>query len=70
MNYNYELRRRKETTMRTRFVILAVILSFVPITWLAFNAEKVMRKVKIKEQRQARREALDREYGIDREKME
>ena len=68
-NYNFELRRKNEEKMRHKLIALGVALSFVPIFMLATNAEKTFKKTGVKEVSSQRRERLDKEHGIDREKM-
>ena len=68
-NYNYELRRSNEEKYRFKFIKWMIVFSFVPIGYLLLNAEYTFRKLKVKEQSSQRRERLDKEFGVDRDKM-
>jgi hypothetical protein len=68
-NFNFELRRTNEEKTRFKFVKWMVVFSFIPIGYVLLNAEYTLRKTRVKELSSQRRERLDKEYGVDREKM-
>ena len=69
VNYNYEMRRVNEEKNRHRLIKFLVALSAVPIGTFLYNAEETFKKSQLKQRSSFRRERLDREHGIDRDKM-
>jgi hypothetical protein len=69
VNFNYEMRRINEEKNRYRLIKFLVVLSALPIGAFLYKAEENFKKSQIKQRSSIRRERLDREHGIDREKM-
>lgn len=68
-NFNYEMRRAREETNRFKFIKWLIVMSFAPIGYVLLNAEYTFRKTRVKELSSERRKRLDKEYGVDRDKM-
>jgi len=68
-NFNFELRRSNEETNRFRFKKWVIIMSFAPVGWFLLNAENAFKKAAVKEISSKRRVRLDKEFGVDRDKM-
>lgn len=68
-NYNFELRRSNEERNRYRFIKWMILMSFAPVGYFLLNAENAFKKAAVKEISSKRRERLDKEYGVDRDKM-
>ena len=68
-NINYEMRRAREEKNRFKFIKWLIVMSFAPIGYVLLNAEYTFRKTRVKELSSERRQRLDKEYGVDRDKM-
>lgn len=66
-NYNYKLRQENETTFKNKMVGVGILLSFIPVVYMIFNAEHTFKKAGVKEISKNRRERIEKEQGIDRE---
>jgi hypothetical protein len=54
-------------TQKRNMLLTAMVLSLIPIFYMVYNSQEMLRKMKVKEITRKRRERLDREHGIDRE---
>lgn len=63
------MRREREEKNRYRAVKLIILFSAIPIGKFLLNAEDNFKKSQVKQLSSQRRERLDAEHGIDREKM-
>ena len=68
-NFNFNLRRENEEKTRFRAVKFLIVMSFVPIGFLLYNAENKFREAGVKQVSTKRRIRLDEEHGVDREQM-
>jgi hypothetical protein len=68
-NFNFRLQEEINEKRKFKLVTLCVILSMVPFVIFLKNAEANFRKAGIKELHAKRRQRLDAEHGIDRDKM-
>ena len=68
-NYNFRLQEEINEQRKFKLVIGLVILSLVPFFMFLKNAEANFRKAGVKELAKKRRERLDAEHGVNREKM-
>lgn len=68
-NFNFNLRRDNEEKIRFKAVKFLIVMSFVPIGFLLYNAETKFREAGVKQVSTKRRIRLDQEHGIDREQM-
>ena len=67
-NFNFEQQRQNNEQLRFNIVKLLVALSFIPIGYFVMNAEANFRRAQVKQLAAKRRERLDKEHGIDRDK--
>ena len=65
-NFNFEMRRKNEETMRYKIVGWLTLATGVTIVYLGSGAEARFKKAKVKEITHRRRERLDKEHGVDR----
>ena len=68
-NFNFALQRDINEKRKFTFVKICVALSLVPFFMFVRNAEQNFRKAEVKQISAKRRERLDKEHGIDRDKM-
>ena len=68
-NFNYRLQEEINEQRKFKIVIGLVLLSLVPFVMFLKNAEANFRKAGVKEIAKKRRERLDAEHGVNREKM-
>jgi len=54
-------------TQKRNYLMVFMVLSLIPIFFMVYNSQEMLRKLKIKEISRKRRERLDKEHGIDRE---
>lgn len=68
-NFNYRLQEEINEKRKFKLVALMVVLSLVPFFMFLRNAEQNFRKAGIKELHAKRRQRLDEEHGINRDRM-
>ena len=68
-HFNYKLQEEINEKRKFKAVIVLVILSMVPFLMFLKNAEANFRKAGVKEIHKKRRERLDEEHGINRDRM-
>lgn len=69
-NFNFALQEENNGKIKTKMIIAAVLLSFIPIGLLVKNAEANFRKADLKKIAARRRLRLDEEHKVDRGAME
>lgn len=68
-NFNFRLQEEINEKRKFKLVVAMVLLSLVPFFMFLKNAEQNFRKAGIKELHAKRRQRLDEEHGVNRERM-
>jgi len=68
-NYNFTLEQENYSKQKYGFILMCVLLSFIPFGIFVLNAEANFKNANIKGLTSKRRERLDLEHGVNRQEL-